>query len=471
MKRLAPLVALALVGCSSSEQRDPHHDALADVDCGVLAAGQTPGVTVECGALPVPADWDDPDAGEIGLHVTHFFPREAREPAIIVLLGGPGDSTDGSVSSLTPDVVDSIGHELIYFDQRGTGRSQPDAACFELAPGQSPDAAAGSLAACRARLEAEGLDLGTLSTFASVRDVDALRSALGYDEVGLFGMSYGTRLALATLRQFPERVSAIALDSVTPPQLLPFEQLAPAVSGAVDSLLSRCESDAACAAAHPNLSSTLDATLAALPIPTGGPTGGPLTPVDFASALITLQGRSADAIDLVPAFIDQAHADVTVAGALSADVEDVVQSAAVAAELPNVAMYYSVTCADNQLATPAAATSALAAVRLGLRPYFEELEAFAFGVCSDWPTRPQPADRFAAVTSNVPALVMSARYDTITPSSWADAAAATLGSSTRVDITRAAHLAVATDATGCALGLVAKFFDAPTAPLDISCAK
>jgi pimeloyl-ACP methyl ester carboxylesterase len=74
------------------------------------------------------------------------------------------------------------------------------------------------------------------------------------------------------------------------------------------------------------------------------------------------------------------------------------------------------------------------------------------------------------VSSDVPALLLTARFDALTPASWAADAASHLSSSTLVQLTRAAHLAIYTDASGCAASLLKGFLDAPSAPLSTACA-
>jgi pimeloyl-ACP methyl ester carboxylesterase len=250
---LGVLAATAPLACSSPDARGPHTDALPRAECGALAQGQEVGSSVVCGRLEVPADWDAPDGPSFELAVTHFFPREARPPAVLVLLGGPGDTTDGYAPYLTPDVVDGFGHELVFFDQRGTGRSEPRPECFELDGARFDSSALPSLAQCSARLAKEGVDAALFSTFQSVRDIDALRGALGYDRVGLLGMSYGTRLALQAMRDLGPTLESVVIDSVTPPQLLPFETLPTAVNDAVARMIDACAKSASCNAAHPDL--------------------------------------------------------------------------------------------------------------------------------------------------------------------------------------------------------------------------
>jgi pimeloyl-ACP methyl ester carboxylesterase len=236
-------------------------------------------------------------------------------------------------------------------------------------------------------------------------------------------------------------------------------------------MLDACARSPGCNAAHPDLGGKLDATLAALPLPDSGPHGGPLTRALFAAALVTIQGRDVNAVDDVPAFVDRAHDDIVKVGALSGETRSLLSQAWNTQAPPTLAMYYSVTCSDNQHADSSLTTSSLARVRPGFVDYFKGTSDLAYAACQGWPVRPVAAEQFGAVQSSVPTLLLNARYDTLTPASWAEATAQTLSRSTLVEITRAAHITVGSNDTGCAFRLASRFFDSPSTGLDASCAQ
>jgi pimeloyl-ACP methyl ester carboxylesterase len=72
--------------------------------------------------------------------------------------------------------------------------------------------------ACRDRIVAEGWDPADYNTTENSADIADLRLALGIDEWNLYGVSYGSDLALQTLRDHPEGIRSVAVDSVVPPQ-------------------------------------------------------------------------------------------------------------------------------------------------------------------------------------------------------------------------------------------------------------
>ncbi len=65
----------------------------------------------------------------------------------------------------------------------------------------------------------EGTDLAAYNSLENAADIEALRTALGYDQINLYGVSYGTLLALHALRLYPGALRSVILDGVVPPQI------------------------------------------------------------------------------------------------------------------------------------------------------------------------------------------------------------------------------------------------------------
>jgi pimeloyl-ACP methyl ester carboxylesterase len=108
--------------------------------------------------------------------------------------------------------------DLVLFDQRGTGYSQPRLDCPErsavtpalldgsLSAEQAQGAIVEAFRRCRERLLAQGIDLSAYNSAASAADLNDLRLALGYEKLNLYAVSYGTRLALTLMRDYPQAV-------------------------------------------------------------------------------------------------------------------------------------------------------------------------------------------------------------------------------------------------------------------------
>lgn len=144
----------------------------------------------------------------------------------MVLAGGPGDSGTQLLSGLpgarAAALLDLMGGDVIGFDQRGSGRSLPslaipDRVSLPLDVAGSPTAWLPSIEhASRMavdRLGKNGVGLASYTSVENAEDVDAVRRAFGYAQMNLWGRSYGSHLALATVRRHPDSVARLILVS------------------------------------------------------------------------------------------------------------------------------------------------------------------------------------------------------------------------------------------------------------------
>ncbi len=171
----------------------------------------------------MPENRDRPGGRRISLAVA-VLPANTLNPRpdpLFILAGGPGQAASylGPFAASLTDVRKD--RDIVLVDQRGTGRSSPlDCAAFR--PDDSPEATleldpVPKAAACAKELAARGVDAAQYTTAAWVADLDAVRAALGYPTINLWGGSYGTRVALEYVRRHPDRVRSIVLDGVAPP--------------------------------------------------------------------------------------------------------------------------------------------------------------------------------------------------------------------------------------------------------------
>lgn len=160
---------------------------------------------VVCSRVVVPLDWSGRRRGRVSLWVEQQRPAGPERGVMFLLAGGPGQAATQLFTLGKNDFWQFLfpGYTLVAFDSRGTGRSDP-LSCPVLA----------SAAACAEKL---GPDRDDYTTEANVLDLDAVRQALGFQRISLFGTSYGAELALAYVRSFPTRVRRLLLDSVSTP--------------------------------------------------------------------------------------------------------------------------------------------------------------------------------------------------------------------------------------------------------------
>lgn len=227
-----------------------------------------------CGTLKRPLDPEQPGGAQIDLHyaVLPALARQRKPDPVVFFAGGPGQSAielAGTVSRLLARVGNR--RDVVLIDQRGTGRSAP-LACDEPKPTQPlADAVdltrqAVRLRECRQRLQAlpHG-DLRHYTSWIAAQDADAVRQALGAAQVNLVGGSYGTRMVLEVMRQFPHSVRRAVMDGVAPPDMALPAAFSSDSQAALDALWAACAADPACAQRHPRLREDWRALLAALP--------------------------------------------------------------------------------------------------------------------------------------------------------------------------------------------------------------
>ena len=231
-----------------------------------------PGVEPQCGYLSVPADRSRPEEGRIRLAAAVFPARlEEKYPPVVYLEGGPGGEALETLPFTYETLVAPLDAErtVILFDQRGVGYSEPSLSCpqtrqlvFDLLAEDLPTEEwlvrfTAVLHECRETWLSGGIDLSNFNSAASAADAADLRAALGYSEWDLYGISYGTRLALTVMRDHPEGVRSAVLDSAYPPQVDEIALILRGASGALDELFSACAADLYCSSTYGDLESLM----------------------------------------------------------------------------------------------------------------------------------------------------------------------------------------------------------------------
>lgn len=209
----APLTALCLLlaGTASAAAGDaPAPLVFAPYALQTKAHGT---IDAEIGVLEVPRRHNAPQGPRMQLKVVRLRATggNGRAAPVVYLAGGPGGSGIDTARGPRWPVFDQVRREadVLLLDQRGAGLSEPPPECPEQTRFKDDqplqrDAALGMIQATTARCVAfwkqAGVDLGAYTTAESAADLDDLRRALGVPKISLWGMSYGTHLALATMR-------------------------------------------------------------------------------------------------------------------------------------------------------------------------------------------------------------------------------------------------------------------------------
>lgn len=456
-----------------------------------LGKGQTEGQTVACGFVIVAEKHANPGGKTIKLPVAIYkalSATPAAEPTIL-LAGGPGQSSQVFADVMTADNPFYKGaaanNDVVFFDQRGTGKSQPSLQCPEVntltlksmplirAFADTPFVAA--MNSCRDRLIAQGIDLSAYTTSENAADVNDVRLALGYPAMNILGASYGSELGLAVARDFGPFVRTNNLGSIVPLQQPWFFEPPQSFDRALNELFRDCAANAPCNAANPDLKAAYQGTVASL-----NKTPQILTIKDPASGEIfkaALDGDTYTAIlfqlfyatSLVPFLPDMltrsSRGDFVwlenLLPLLFADSGDPTA----------LGMHFSVVCSKNptqaQLdASLAADKSILPEVRAALEPQSIDY----FNICTNWPSRNADPKANIPVTSDRPTTLISGQFDPITPPKYADTAKATLSNVTSVTLPGGGHSAIipGEPVGGCGFSIMASNIAKPGTP-DTAC--
>jgi len=181
---------------------------------------------VECAEVMVPIDRAAPERGTVSIAINRVLadPRHRYRGVLFVNPGGPGAPGKAFVEAAAAGLRAMFaGYDIVGFDPRGVGDSQ--GLDCEVTDDWADVYEVGGVTAVLASFQRDGGRCAELrrplfdhlSTNAVVRDIDAIRSSLGHDQLAFLGISYGTRLASQYARQFPEHARAIILDAAVPP--------------------------------------------------------------------------------------------------------------------------------------------------------------------------------------------------------------------------------------------------------------
>jgi len=460
--------ALLLTIAASSLGATPTLDL---TDCRISAGPGAPSMKARCATLQRPLDPSGVVAGEIELRIA-VVPALNLTPEVdpfVPIAGGPGQ---GSIPFFAAYAAAFEGvrrnRDIVLVDQRGTGSSTRLDCDLDdgVVDGQfSPAQTARFTEECLASLSH---DPRFFTSSVAVRDLEAVRVALGYPAFNLYGISYGTRVAQHYARRYPAATRSIVLDGVVPPDLSLGPEIATESQRAVDRILSRCEDNSVCAERFPDLRLTFATVLDALrkeavEVDVADPSTGRLETLTIGAGefgiAIRLLAYHPNTIAMMPLLIHEAgNGNFAPLGAqYSLTLTSLTDQIA-------LGMHNSIVCTEDvPFYDPETIDyAALAASYMG-SGQLETLDA----ICSVWPAGPIDAGFKQALATSLPVLLLSGDADPITPPRYAEAAA--------VDMSNALHLIGKHQghgqiAVGCTRRIVAEFVDsADPEGLDTAC--
>lgn len=441
----------------------------------VLAPCRVSGLAneVRCGVVQRPLDPARPTGPAIDIHfmVVPAVARNRRPDPVFLLAGGPGQSAIALAPSVLPLFARlNNRRDIVFVDQRGTGRSTPleceDRRHAPLAEPTGVDAQVAMLQTCLTQLSTTAPlssteDLRFFTTAIAMQDLDAVRARLGAERINLVGASYGTRAALDYARQFPDRLRRSVLDGVAPPDMGLPTSGGLDTQAAFDAMLADCERSPACQRAHPTLRTDWLALLASLPKPvsaihpwTGqrehftldrdrvlGAVRGPLYAPSLAAGLPQAigeagQGRYEALLGLADALASRRMGTVA------------------------MGMHFSVLCAEDgpllMHDQPAEASGTRPASLTA--PFIDHAARLYQRACAFWPRGAVPEAFYKLKPATTATLLLSGGLDPATPPRHADRVARALGPNARqITVANAGHGLMG---IGCVRDVMFRFMDA-----------
>lgn len=445
------------------------------------------GREMTCGYLTVPENRADPaneDTIRNFVVIVHARSADPLRDPVVYLQGGPGGATTGFVANfefffgaLAND------RDVVLMDQRGTGYSEPRLECpdFGLAmfnasalaetTEEGVRSAADVLLACEQDYLADGVDITAYTSAQNAADFEDLRLALGYEPWNLYGISYGTRLALTIMRDFPEGVRSAVIDSVAPPQRDLYVETPANGIAAYQVLFDSCAADPGCNETYPELQTVfnevieqLDVNPVTVKIRRGrdGALYDAILDGDYFAGSLFMTLYSTAAIRELPWIIYEARR-----GNYGPLTQQVLARQFIWDGIA-VGMHFGVNCAEEiAFNTYEEVASASAELPEAMQPYFDVDGLVTWEICEDWgASTPDPIEN-EPVVSDVPTLIFAGENDPITPPIWAEAAAETLSNHYYYMIPGGGH--GVTFAYNCAVQIMVEFLDDPSTEPSSAC--
>ncbi len=428
---------------------------------------------IDCGYLTVPEDRGQPEGPQVRLHVAIFrssSPNPEPDP-VIYLMGGAGGNAFDAATYYLQAVGDRIREtrDFIMYSQRGTRYSEPLLECpgevafqreldvQDLSRQEQDARNEAFLRDCRDSLLDQGVDLTMYNSVTNAADANDLRIALGYEQVNYYGTSYGTRLGLTLMRNHPEGIRSVILDSVFPPQINYPSDIVPSMVHAVDRILEACADDSACSRKYPDLEAVFYQVVDDLKVEPG---------------VISIAGRDVVVDDQM--FLDAIYLALHPASALP-DIPSAIDAAgqgrfeplrwaieSIESYTENVAtgVYYSSVCRDEVGFDSIENVQAILADYPPQYADYYDLSSF-FSTCEWWGAGEADPIENQPVVSEIPALIFAGHFDPITSPEWSQLAFTTLSSSYYFEFPNMGHGVMRSDQ--CALHIGLQFLDDPLA--------
>jgi pimeloyl-ACP methyl ester carboxylesterase len=408
---------------------------------------------------------------DLNIVVLPALDQKTKTEPFFDLEGGPGvGAAQGADYYATQGKKYRLHHDVVLVDQRGTGQSNR----LAIPPENTPQSRLREMYPVeyvkRMRQELERrADLTQYTTSIAMDDLDDVRAWLGYGQINLFGLSYGTRAVLVYLRQHPEHVHTVSLIGVAPTYLRMPMYHSQAADRAMNLLLNECEHDSNCHDAFPVIRDDWKKILADLQTQ---PARVEYRASDNHSAPATVEIErdifaekirnllySRETASRVPLIVHEAAN-----GNFQPFLRDAIGSSLT--EFIADGTYLCVTCAEDVPFIGQAEAEQLNANN----PFGNYRVNQQTRACSLWPRGEIPADYREPIRSHVPALIFSGNFDPVTPPQRGEEVARYLPNARHVIVPESGHMPDGLTNGDCLDNLIIEFIDkGDSKTLDTTC--
>ena len=454
-----------------------HFGDIAFEPCALGGASGAAPVEAQCGTLKVPENPAAPEGRTISLNIAWLPANDGNSVGtgdpVFFIAGGPGQAATEHAAAVERSLAE-VGkqRDILMVDQRGTGQSNPldclgaDGQPMQLDATDAPtvEEVAAFAGQCAAGLEGRA-DPRFYTTTDAVRDLDAVRAALGAERINLVGVSYGTRVAQQYAATHPDHTRTVVLDGVAPNSLVVGGEFARTLEDALALQSTSCQELPVCGERYPTdmreQLRTVMERLEAAPVEVDyrdsrtGEMHHDTVTADAVGGLAFMFSYVPQTAALLPLVIDEA------AQGRYAPLMSLVQMSSEQMEGQMTrGMQWSVLCAEDAPRhdpDPANNDTIIGS---------EMAEVF-FAACASWPRGDVPADFHQPFASDLPVLLLSGELDPVTPPRYGEQVVERLPNGRHLVLGGQGHNV---SAIGCMPKLLGQFIEsADAASLDTEC--
>ncbi|MBK8416455.1 MAG: alpha/beta fold hydrolase [Bacteroidetes bacterium] len=428
---------------------------------------------INCFKIPVNLIYNDARKGRKIIAVMRAKSTEnSKFKPLLYLHGGPGIATlENAQRYLDNKNWKQLrkNHDIVMMDYSGTGYSEPflcesilDSISkiekSSLSKMEKKEKTIILTMDCRDSLKHNNIDINTFTSFQMAADADAVRKTLNIDKWQVYGVSYGTLVALLTARHFPENIESIVLDSPFPPNA-PYFDYVSTMNETLQHMQNRISSDPKTASQFQNIISDFTKTSERLNKRPVKIHGNDFTGEDFAWAML-MTFYQTKTVKLIPLALSEfAAGNDTLLRKWLDGLHSENQYGK-----PNEFHNKAITCFEckprNYDETPQALERKFPHLKsLSMKDFME--------ICNVFRPEHPDASFYDPIESDIPILVLSGEFDPGTPTSFGHATMKKLSKATFVIVPNASHAAM--HYNECTAMLAEKFLENSNTPINTNC--